>query len=120
MHEPRWSNSHWESTKLDPLVKTMYRNGVDLLLSGSSHSYERFSPQTPYSTVDNTRGITQIVVGTGGAHFTGLNSAAPNSVVARAHVFGVLKLTLQDASYKWAFRADPSTPFNDSGSRACH
>ena len=120
MHEPRWSNSHWQSPELNEFVKTMYRNGVDLILSGDSHSYERFAPQNPASKLDNNRGITQIVVGTGGAHFTGLNSPAPNSVVAKPRVFGVLKLTLQDGSYKWAFRADPSTPFNDSGSRACH
>jgi hypothetical protein len=120
MHEPRWSNSHWEAPQLGRLIKTMHSNGVDLILSGDSHSYERFAPQNPASKLDNNRGITQIVVGTGGAHFTGLNSPAPNSVVAKPRVFGVLKLTLQDGSYKWAFRADPSTPFNDSGSRACH
>ena len=45
MHEPRWSNSHWQSPDLDPLIQTMYRNGVDLLLSGDSHSYERFAPK---------------------------------------------------------------------------
>lgn len=120
MHEPRWSNSHWRSPELGALVRTMHQNGVDLLISGDSHSYERFAPQNPASQRDNTRGITQIVVGTGGAHFTELHSPAPNSVVAKTHVFGVLKLTLQDGSYKWTFRADPSTPFNDSGSRACH
>jgi hypothetical protein len=120
MHEPRWSNSHWRSPELNALVKTMHQNGVDLLISGDSHSYERFAPQNAASQVDNSRGITQIVVGTGGAHHTGLNSPAPNSLVAKERVFGVLQLTLQDGSYKWAFRSDPSTPFKDSGSRACH
>jgi hypothetical protein len=119
-HSPRWSNSHWESPELDALISTMHHNGVDLLLSGDSHSYERFAPQNPGSKLDNTRGITQIVVGTGGAHFTELHSPAPNSVVAKTRVFGVLKLTLEDGSYEWTFRADPSTPFKDSGSRACH
>ena len=120
MHEPRWSSSHWQSPDLDALVRTMYRNGVDLVLSGDSHSYERFAPQTPDSTVDRARGITQFVVGTGGAHFTGLRSPGYNSVVARKNVFGVLDMTLQDGSYSWAFRADSSTPFNDSGSQDCH
>jgi len=120
MHEPRWSNSHWQAPRLNALVTTMHRNGVDLLLSGDSHSYERFAPQTPSSTVDKTRGITQIVVGTGGAHFTGLSTPAPNSLVGKSQVFGVLQLTLRDGGYKWAYKADPSTPFNDSGSRACH
>jgi hypothetical protein len=120
MHRPRWSSNHWASPDLDPLIRTMHQNGVELVLSGDSHTYERFAPQTPAGRLDRTGGIAQIVVGTGGAHFTGLGSTLGTSVVGREKVFGVLELTLQDGSYKWAFRADPSTPFNDSGSQACH
>ncbi len=120
MHEPRWSNSHWEAPELNALVKTMHKNSVDLLLSGDSHSYERFAPQNPASQLDKTRGITQIVVGTGGAHFTGLHSSMPNTVIAKEDIFGVLKLTLQDGGYRWSYVSDPSTPFRDSGSQDCH
>jgi hypothetical protein len=120
MDQPRWSNSRKQSPDLNPLVKTMYRNGVDLLLSGDSHAYERFAPQTPASTLDRSRGIRQIVVGTGGAHFTGLNTPRPNKEVTSKYIFGVLELTLRDGSYGWKFRADPSTPFEDSGSQDCH
>ena len=98
----------------------MYRNGVDLILSGSSHSYERFAPQNPASRLDQPRGISQIVVGTGGAHFTGLNTPRPNRQASEAGVFGVLKLSLQDGSYTWNFRPHHSTPFQDSGSQDCH
>jgi hypothetical protein len=118
MHEPRWSSSDWELSTLDPLVKTMYRNGVDLLVSGSSHAYERFGPQTPAGAPDEN-GVTQMVVGTGGAHFTNLHAPEANSQVARDDVFGVLGLTLRDGSWAWDYRADPSTPFTDSGSRTC-
>jgi len=120
MHEPRWSSSHKQSPQLAPFVTTMYKNGVDLILSGSSHTYERFAPQNPTNKLDLTAGITQIVVGTGGAHFTGFLQTQSNSQVRRSNVFGVLELTLQDAAYSWSFRPDPSTPFNDSGHRACH
>jgi Calcineurin-like phosphoesterase len=120
MHEPRWSNSRSQSPELDELVKTMYRNGVDLILSGDSHSYERFAPQNPVGSLDNKRGIRQIVVGTGGAHFTGLNTPRPNREVSEKHVFGVLKLSLEDGGYKWNFQAHRSTPFKDSGSQECH
>ena len=120
MHEPRWSNSRKQALETAPLVRTMYRNGVDLVLSGDSHAYERFAPQTPGSALDKSRGIRQIVVGTGGAHFTGLNTPRPNKEVTSKYLFGVLELTLQDGSYKWNFRADPSTPFKDSGSQDCH
>ncbi len=98
----------------------MHKNGVDLLLSGDSHSYERFAPQNPSSQLDKTRGVTQIVVGTGGAHFTGLHSSRPNTVIAKEDIFGVLKLTLQDGGYRWSYVSDPSTPFRDSGSQDCH
>ena len=70
MHEPRWSNSHWQSPDLDPLVQTMYRNGVDLLLRRLAQ-LRTVRPQNPAGELDKSRGITQIVVGTGGAHFTG-------------------------------------------------
>jgi hypothetical protein len=120
MHEPRWSSSHKQSAELAPLVSTMHANGVELVLSGSSHAYERFAPQTPAGKLDKTSGITQMVVGTGGAHFTGFTRPAENSLVRKSKVFGILQLTLQDAGYRWAFRPDPSTPFKDSGSRACH
>lgn len=120
MHSPRWSNSRWQSPELGELVETMYRNGVDLILSGDSHSYERFAPQNPTSRLDQAQGIRQIVVGTGGAHFTGLNTTRPNREVFEKHVFGVLELSLQDGSYEWNFRAHRSTPFKDSGSQDCH
>jgi Calcineurin-like phosphoesterase len=120
MHRPRWSSNRYASPDLDALIKTMHQNGVELVLSGDSHTYERFAPQTPAGRLDRTGGITQIVVGTGGAHFTGLGLNEGNSVVGGERVFGVLELALRDGSYKWAFRADPSTPFTDSGSQACH
>lgn len=120
-HDPRWSSSSGAgSPELDPLVETMYDNGVDLLISGDAHTYERFVGQTPAGSVDEKTGITQIIVGTGGAHFTGLHTPGPNSLVAKPQVFGVLRLTLQTAGYKWKYLSDPSTPFKDSGRTACH
>ena len=41
---------------------------------------------------------TAIVVGTGGAHFTGLRSQGP-CFAQREQIFGVLELTLQDGDY---------------------
>jgi hypothetical protein len=120
MHEPRWSSSDWELPKLDPLIRTMYRNGVDLVLSGSSHAYERFAPQTPDGRLDKSHGLTQMVIGTGGAHFTNLHSPDANSVTEKQHVFGVLDLSLRNGSWGWDYRSDPSTPFSDSGSQTCH
>ncbi len=119
-HRPRWSSNNFASADVAPLMDTMYRYGVDLLLAGHSHTYERFAPQNPSGVQDDARGIREIVVGTGGSFYSGFATVMPNSVVRKAHVFGVLKLTLRPASYDWAFVADPDTPFTDSGTGHCH
>lgn len=119
-HRPRWSSNSFASADVAPLVDTMYAKGVDLLLTGHAHSYERFAPQNPSGALDDAHGIREIVVGTGGAFYTGFATTMPNSLVRESNVFGVLKLTLRPASYEWNFVADPSTPFSDSGVGTCH
>jgi hypothetical protein len=118
-HRPRWSSNSFASADIAPLVDLMYQDGVDLLLSGHSHSFERFAAQNP-SGVADANGVRQFVVGTGGAFFTGFGTVLPNSQVRRSSVFGVMKLTLHPTSYDWSFVPDPSTPFADSGTGSCH
>lgn len=119
-HRPRWSSNSFASPDVAPLVSDMYAGGVDLLLTGHAHSYERFAPQDPSGNRDDARGIREIVVGTGGNSFTGFGTIVANSEVHRTDIFGVLKLTLHATSYDWAYQSDPSTPFADSGSGTCH
>lgn len=120
LHRPRWSSNSFGYADTAPLVDTMYAAGVDLMLAGHAHSYERFAGQTPSGALDTATGIQEFVVGTGGSFFTGFASAVPNSLVRRANVFGALKLTLLPTGYNWEFLADPATPFTDSGSASCH
>ncbi len=120
LHKPRWSSNSLVEPGLAPLVKTLYDANVDLMLAGHSHSYERFAPQDDQGNLDRKRGIRQIVVGTGGAFFTGFAETQPNSVVRKANIFGVLKLTLRSDRYAWKFLADPETPFSDTGRGTCH
>lgn len=120
LHKPRWSSNSLVEPGLAPLVKTLYDKNVDLMLAGHSHGYERFAPQDNDGNLDRDRGIRQIVVGTGGAFFTGFSHQEPNSVVQGKNIFGVLKLTLRSNKYAWKFLADPSTPFSDSGRGTCH
>ncbi|EME61684.1 metallophosphoesterase [Amycolatopsis decaplanina] len=119
-HRPRWSSNSFAYADVAPLLDTMHRGGVDLLLAGHSHSYERFAPQTPSGERDDVNGIREIVVGTGGSFHSGFATIMPNSLVRESQVFGVLKLTLRPASYDWAFVAAPETPFTDSGTGTCH
>ncbi|MBM7857214.1 CBM96 family carbohydrate-binding protein [Lentzea nigeriaca] len=119
-HRPRWSSNSFAFPDTAPLIDTMYAAGVDLLLTGHSHSYERFAPQNPSGALDNANGIQEIIVGTAGSFFTGFGTIEPNSQAHKSNIFGVMKLTMRPTGYDWAFVADPTTPFTDSGSRTCH
>ncbi len=94
--------------------------GVDLVLNGHDHDYERFLPQTPDGVADSVRGIEQIVTGTGGGVLRRMRSplARNSAYVIHGH-FGVLKLSLGPAEYRRAF-IDTDGRVWDPGGRQCH
>lgn len=97
--------------------RVLYDAGVDIVINGHDHLYQRFSPQNPDGARDPLRGIREFVVGTGGAQLYTLARAQPN-LETSISVFGVLKLTLRPGNYDWQFLAvDGSTP--DSGHDTC-
>jgi len=49
-----------------PLWDLLYAKGVDVVLNGQQHNYERFAPMTPNGDVDDATGIREFNVGTGG------------------------------------------------------
>jgi hypothetical protein len=120
-HHPRFSSGHdGDNTFVQPLWQALYDAHVDLALSGHSHDYERFAPQDASGNADNSQGIRQFVVGTGGAFFTGLGTPHPNSEVRNNNTYGVLSLTLHPASYDWQFVPEAGGGFTDAGSALCH
>ncbi|MDX6646534.1 MAG: hypothetical protein QOK40_2261 [Miltoncostaeaceae bacterium] len=94
--------------------------GVDVVLNGHDHLYERFAPQSPAGVADPARGIREFVVGTGGANHTSVAVVAPNSEVRNATTYGALQLTLRSAGYSWQFVPEQGAAFTDSGSGSCH
>jgi Calcineurin-like phosphoesterase len=71
-HEPLFgSGTNGSDPKMREAWRVMYELGVDVVLSGHNHSYERFAPQDPDGRFDPERGIRQFVAGTGGAPITG-------------------------------------------------
>ena len=90
--------------------------GMTLVLAGDSHHYERFAPMNPQGTADAS-GLREFVVGTGGRNLAGFPYVQPNSE-ARVKAFGVLRLTLADASYSWQF-VDETGTVRDAGSANC-
>jgi chitodextrinase len=119
-HHPRFSSGHdHDNTFMQDLWQALYDGGVSLALTGHSHDYERFFPMDGNGNRDNTKGITQLVVGTGGAFFTGISTARANSAVRNSSTYGVLKLTLHSTSYDWQFVPESGSTFTDSGTAAC-
>jgi fibronectin type 3 domain-containing protein len=120
-HHARWSSGHdGDNTFMQPMWQDLYDANAELFLSGHSHNYERFAPQNATGGLDNTRGVRQFVVGSGGAFFTGVGSAHANSQVRNNDTYGILKLTLRPTGYDWQFVPEAGRTFTDSGSTACH
>ena len=67
-HIPRFSSGkkHGDDLNYVALWQVLYEHGVEFVMGGNDHHYERFAPQTPYGDLDLTDGIRQFVVGTGG------------------------------------------------------
>lgn len=119
-HRPFFSSGpHPPYLALTPLIQALYAGGVDVVVSGHNHQYERFAPQDINRRPD-PNGIRAFVAGTGGATEYAFKTAIqPNSEV-RGNGPGVLKLTLLPTSYKWQFIPIPGVTFSDSGSGQCH
>ena len=115
------SNSNWtENPDHRPIWDKLYAAGVELVLNGQQHDYERFAPMRPDGSVDSTRGIREFLVGTGGESVEQFTTLHPNSVTQAAQ-FGVLKLTLRHDSYDWQFIPVAGQPsYSDTGSGTCH
>jgi len=121
MHEPRFSSGsvHGGSFDNEDLFQALYEAGVEMVLSGDDHLYERFAPQATYGLADPL-GVRQFVVGTGGRSHYAFGPTQPNSEAQNNDAFGVLKLTLHPGSYDWSFVPEAGKSFTDSGSAACH
>ena len=118
-HHPRWSSGTPGTSVVGPFITDLYNAGADLVLAGHAHHYERFAPQNPSGQVDNTKGLGEIVVGTGGRSLSGFGTPAPNSL-KRSMTFGVIQLTLRSSSFVFKFVPEAGASFTDSGTVNCH
>jgi 3',5'-cyclic AMP phosphodiesterase CpdA len=121
MHRPRFSSGeHGDSERTKDAFRALYEGGVDVLLSGHDHVYERFAPQDPAGRADPARGVRQFVVGTGGAPFYDFRRTLDrNSEVHQNRVHGVLRLVFHPDGYDWEF-VGVGGAFADRGHGACH
>ena len=120
-HHPRFSSGpHGNDERMAPFWKALQAGGVDVVLSGHDHDYERFALQDADGRLDPAHGIREFVVGTGGAPQYVVLWRRAHSQALEVGTFGVLELTLEKDAYAWAFRPVPGGAFHDSGSTACH
>lgn len=98
----------------------LHAAGVDIVVSGHDHEYKWFAPQGPLGQADGVHGISEFVVGTGGAKLRKFGAMAANSEVRNAETLGVSRFTLADGSCSCAFQPVDGAGFRDRGDSACH
>jgi Calcineurin-like phosphoesterase len=120
-HYPRFSSGAHQGNhrSVAGFWKDLYDARADVVLSGHEHGYERFARQTPWSKA-NRQGISQFVVGTGGATLMGFADPKQNSQVRIGDAHGVLELLLHPTSYEWRFVSEDGAVLDKGGPVACH
>jgi acid phosphatase type 7 len=122
-HAPRFFSSNAPNYTSNSYVtgvwNRLYEAGVDVVLNGHQHHYERFPPMSPTGARDDARGIRQFNAGSGGESVEMPIAFAQHSEVL-SDAFGVLKLTLDNGHYTWEFVPVVPGQFSDNGSGTCH
>lgn len=122
MHYPAFNSgaTHGSNKEMRPAFDLLQRSGVEIVLAGHEHVYERFAPQRVDGTVDPARGLRHFTVGTGGGTLMSFGYPLPNSEFRFSASWGILRLTLSAGRYAWQYwSVDKATPI-DSGTGTCH
>jgi acid phosphatase type 7 len=120
-HHPRFSSGeeHGSSPWMQALWALLANGGVDLVLSGHDHQYERFAPADA-AGASSTSGMRSFVVGTGGRDHASIGPPLALSQARIDDAFGVLKVTLHAGGYDWSFVPAWGDAGTDVGSGTCH
>ena len=119
-HIPRWNsgpakNAHWTG----PFWENLYEAGVEIVINGHDHHYERTGKVDPQGLPDDRLGIREFIVGTGGASHYYEEEPFPFSEKTVYGQFGVLKLILGEDDYRWQF-VNVTGQVLDEGADSCH
>ncbi len=77
-------------------------------------------PRTADGNLDLAHGISEFVVGTGGAELSGWGTVKPNSQVRNNQTHGVILFKLYPDHYTWNFLPSEGGTFTDQGTGFCH
>jgi acid phosphatase type 7 len=121
-HHPLFASGSYRPgiQRVQRLWEILYAGGVDVVLNGHDHNYQRFAPQDPQGRVDPEDGIRQFVVGTGGRSLYRISHPIANTEVYNDDTYGVLELALHPKRYEWEFAPVEGASFSDSGVARCH
>jgi acid phosphatase type 7 len=118
-HEPRFATAAPVPGK--PSMATLWNvmdnegaaRGVDLVLNGHNHAYERLKPMIFNGTIDHSRGIWSTIVGTGGRDLIPFRGTVhPARSAADDDHFGFLKLVLRSDGWTQSFKRTDGTSFD--------
>jgi hypothetical protein len=119
-HAPRFSSGKWgPSRDMVDIWRVLHEAGVEVVLSGHDHHYERFALQDSNGARDDERGVRQFVVGTGGGPLKEVDKGSKNSERLIDDKHGVIRLELYPDRYAWSFVSTERTVL-DSGKTGCH
>lgn len=117
-HEPLFSaGGEGDNRQMAGLWSDLVGAGAVAVFNGHSHSYEHFGPQDAAGNA-TAGGMSEFVVGTGGADVQGFRTTKPNTVFRQSSSFGVLNLTMRASMMEHRF-VTTSGAVMDSGTRSC-
>ena len=117
-HQPRWSSGeHGSDAHVAAIWRLAVRMGVDVVLNGHDHDYERFAPLNAFGK-PSPNGTREFVVGTGGVGLRGFGQPI-RGTREQITSLGVLRMQLGASAYFWSFR-NLSNRSLDRGSSVCH
>jgi hypothetical protein len=120
-HRPRFSSgTHGNSLDQDALWRILVAARAEVVLTGHDHDYERFVPMNADGRAESKKGMTQFVVGTGGASHYRFHDPEPTSAARSTGRNGVLRLQLTTEAFAWQFLTTPDGEILDSGNTQCH
>ena len=123
-HRPPFSSGRYgdprDTARVRPLWRAAVDGGVDVVLTGHEHSYERHVPMNADGRAD-AGGPRLLIVGTGGGNLRRYRRPRlPTTAVRNDDTWGVLRLTLRADRYAWKFLPVAGRTFTDTGSGRCH
>ena len=119
-HRPFMSSGpNGDNVDMRDLFTILYSGGVEIVVAGHDHLYERFQPVDANGQSDPARGIRQFVVGTGGTPLSSPTRVRPGSE-SQGVAWGVIRFELSPGGYRWEFVPVDGATFRDSGFGTCH